>query len=450
MTGRQMQQQLGERIRHRDIFIFWSPLALMWIMMAVEQPAMAAVVARLPDATANLAAFGVAFSIALVIESPILQLLSAATALVTDRLQYRRLLALMHILAAGLTTLHLLVALTPLFAFVVGTVLGVPHQIVELSRLAFLAMTPFAAAVGYRRLWQGVLIRYGHTAVIPVTMVARLLATAGLLTAGYITQFAPGAIVAAAALIGGVIAGALASLLFCLPVIRGGIPAAGPGSSALRWCTLLRFYVPLSLTSIIFLASQPLLTFGMARSEFPLESLAVWPVINGFMFLFNSLAISYQEAVIALLGRGDAGRPILQRFTVGLACSIAALFLLVSITPLSQVWFRGVAGLTDALLPFTHGPMRLLWIVPALVTAKSWFRGRLVHRRRTSALAKAVVIHSIFLFVCMLLGPILFRVPGTVLAALGLCGALAVEAGYLRLRIAAQERRPQGESGASK
>ncbi|MFW6234745.1 MAG: hypothetical protein ACOC4I_05170, partial [Spirochaetota bacterium] len=123
-----MQQTI--RFSYRQIFFFWLPLALMWIVMAIEQPGLAAVIARLPDETLNLAAFGIAFSIALVIESPVIQLLSAGTALCSDRRRYFTLLRFMHLLGAGLTLLHLLVAATPLFAFIVRSILGVPERLV--------------------------------------------------------------------------------------------------------------------------------------------------------------------------------------------------------------------------------------------------------------------------------------------------------------------------------
>ena len=57
-------------------------------MMGLELPYIAAIVARLPDPAPNLAAFGVATSLAWCIESPIMMLLSAATALVRDRGSY--------------------------------------------------------------------------------------------------------------------------------------------------------------------------------------------------------------------------------------------------------------------------------------------------------------------------------------------------------------------------
>lgn len=426
------QQQPGAPpVSYRYIFVFWVPLALMWLMMAIEQPALAAIVARLPDETTNLAAFGVAFSLALVIESPIIQLLTAATALAGDTARYRVLIRFMHLLGLGLTAVHLLIAITPLFDFIVSTILSVPEHIVEPARAAFVLMTPFTASVGYRRLWQGVLIRYGRTGVIPLTMLVRLLASGVVLAWGLITGAMPGASVAAVALVAGVVASAVASWLFCRPVLRQRLPEPDADSEVLDTKTLLQFYVPLSLTSVIFLSAQPLLTFGMSRAAFPVQALAVWPVINGFLFLFNSLALSYQEAVVAILGHGDSNIARVRRFTWWLAGGIGLMFFLAGVTPFAQTWFRLVSGLPEGLLPFTAVPVLILPLAPMLAAAKSWFRGRLVHERRTGALATAVVLHSIVLFLCVWIGPMLFDVPGAILAASSLVIALAAEAGFL-------------------
>ena len=50
----------AEPLKTRRILVFWMPLAGTWLMMAVEGPFLAAVIARLPDAAPNLAAYGVA------------------------------------------------------------------------------------------------------------------------------------------------------------------------------------------------------------------------------------------------------------------------------------------------------------------------------------------------------------------------------------------------------
>ena len=65
-------------LNDRRIFKTWWPLAVSWLLMSVELPALSAVIARLPDPEIHLAAYGgVVFPIALIVESPIIMLLAA-------------------------------------------------------------------------------------------------------------------------------------------------------------------------------------------------------------------------------------------------------------------------------------------------------------------------------------------------------------------------------------
>ena len=71
---------MGATLSYRTIFWFWLPLAGTWLMMAVEGPYLAAIIARLPNPTVNLAAFGITFAVAIIIRrhtwrGPIIQLM---------------------------------------------------------------------------------------------------------------------------------------------------------------------------------------------------------------------------------------------------------------------------------------------------------------------------------------------------------------------------------------
>src|SRR5690242_667263 len=73
-----------------DVWASWWPLAASWILMGFELPAVSAAMARLPQPTVSLAAYGgVVFPMSLLIESPILMLLSASTALSKDLRSHR-------------------------------------------------------------------------------------------------------------------------------------------------------------------------------------------------------------------------------------------------------------------------------------------------------------------------------------------------------------------------
>jgi len=134
----------------------WWPLALSWLLMAVEGPALSAVAARLPNPEINLAAFGgIVYPLALIIEAPIIMLLSASTALSKDWDSYRKLKRFMMVMGGALTLLHILVAFTPLYDLVVVQLISPPEALVEPARVGLMILVPWTWAIGYRRFKRG-------------------------------------------------------------------------------------------------------------------------------------------------------------------------------------------------------------------------------------------------------------------------------------------------------
>ena len=146
------------RTDRRKIATFWLPLYSTWLMMSVEGPFIAAIIARLADAKFNLAAYGVAFSLGMIFESPIIMMLSAANVLVKDRRSFLKLRRFNNVLnvtdylghAAGFDS--------------AGVFLVDPRPdrhalaVARLTHLATMFLLPWPAAIGYRRFYQGILI----------------------------------------------------------------------------------------------------------------------------------------------------------------------------------------------------------------------------------------------------------------------------------------------------
>ena len=51
------------RVGLNGIFRLWVPMAGTWLMMSLEPPFLAAIIARLAEPKENLAAFGVSFAV---------------------------------------------------------------------------------------------------------------------------------------------------------------------------------------------------------------------------------------------------------------------------------------------------------------------------------------------------------------------------------------------------
>lgn len=410
----------------RFILLFWAPLAAQWLMMGLEGPFLAAIIARLVDPTFNLAAYGVAYALAILVESPVIMLMSASTALVDDAESYRRLRNFANALNILSTALLLLVLIPPVYAGLMITVLGLPEPIAELVRGALWLLLPWPAAIGYRRFLHGILIRSGRTRLVAYGTLLRLAGMGGTALALAFTDL-PGAWVGAAALSAGVVVEALAARFMAAGAVRellsgGALPfrkpaasepesgtEAGAGaenvtaveqaarpeavaSARLGYGAIARFYYPLALTSFIGLTVQPMLTFFMGRAPAPVESLAVFPVVHALSFLFRSLGLSFQEAAIALLGRRCEYAREMGRFGAGLAVASSGGLALIAFTPLAGVWFETLSGLPPDLAAIALVPTRILVLLPALSVALSFQRAILVQERTTRPITFATAI----------------------------------------------------------
>jgi progressive ankylosis protein len=377
-------------IRIRNLFRFWLPLQATWLMMACEGPLLAAVIARLAEPKHNLAAYGVAFALAILVEAPVIMMMSAATALVDSSENYRRLRLFTWSLNLGTTVALLALLLTPAWSILTLRWMGLDPDVARLAHQALLVLLPWPAAIGFRRFCQGLLIRAGLTRRVAWgTMIRLVCMAATALVLATQTRFA-GSLVGACALSAGVIGEAIASRMMTAGTIRKLLKQ--PTENVLSYRAIIDFYTPLALTSTIALAVQPMVTFFMGQARFSLESLAVLPVINALVFIFRTPGLSYQEVAITMLARGEENRRPILRFAVLLGALAALGLALIAWTPLSRVWFQTISGLSPELAQFTHLPIRILVLMPLLSVLLSLQRALLVSSRHTQPITWASVI----------------------------------------------------------
>ena len=150
------------RLTFKKIFIFWMPLAATWLMMAVEGPFLAAIIARLVEPKYNLAAYGVAFAFGLILEAPIIMIMSASTALVENRLSFLKLRNFTYIINGVSTLVMIIFLLPPIFYFITMSLIELPAKVAHLTHVATIILLPWPGMIGYRRFYQGILLLMGH------------------------------------------------------------------------------------------------------------------------------------------------------------------------------------------------------------------------------------------------------------------------------------------------
>ncbi len=381
-------------VTYGRIFRFWSPLAGTWLMMSVEGPFLAAAIARLPAPTENLAAYGISIAFALIIEAPVIMLLSAATALVNDKTSYLALRRFTYALNAALTAIMIVVLIPPVFSFLTGTLLNLPAEVAQLTYGSMALLLPWPGAIGYRRFLQGTLVRHDMTSRVAYGTVVRVTFMALGAAVGAWGLGLAGAHVGALALSTGVVAEALASRVMARGVVSDLLAGRRRRElpEKLTLAGISAFYFPLATMSILAMAIHPMVTFFMGRSRLAIESLAILPVVHGLVFVFRSMGLSYQEVTIALMGDHGEHFEKIRNFAAGIALAATTGLGLIVFTPAASIWFQTVSGLSPELAQLALTPARIAAMLPALSVLMSFQRALLVASRLTRPLTGATVV----------------------------------------------------------
>ena len=360
-------------------------------MMAFEGPFLAAIIARLAEPKYNLAAWGVAFSFALIIEAPIIMIMSASTALVENRHSFKKLRNFTYITNAVITIVMLVFLIPAVFNFISIDLIGLPKPVAHLTHMATIILLPWPGAIGYRRFYQGILIRSNLTRRVAYGTVIRLISISSTALLLYIYGDLPGVMVAAIALSVGVMVEAVASRMMVFKTIKS-LPDKTENYKPLTYRQIIVFYYPLALTSMLALGVHPLVAFFVGHSLMALESLAVLPVINSLVFIFRAMGLSYQEVCITLIGKKGEYYSVVRDFALILGAAVVGVLGFIAFTPIAGFWFGTISGLSADLVKFSILPLQIIFTIPGLSVMLSFQRAIQVSARETTHLTWATAL----------------------------------------------------------
>ncbi len=423
-------------MRQIDVFRFWLPLFASWLLMMAEGPLVAAAINRLPDEVVMLAAFGIVISLAVLIESPIINLMATATALVHDRasyLQVRRYTVHWMVL---LTVVQALVAFTPLFDLLVLRLIAVPEEVARWVRPSLQIMVPWSAVIAWRRFLQGVLIHFGRTRLVARGTAVRLITVVAVALAFTWWARLPGIYLGSIALMCAVFAEALYVTLAARPAVRRLMATPSSPSTespTLSYRALVAFHLPLAGTTVLTLLTQPLVNFCLTRLDEPTLSLAAWPVILFLLLIMRAGALALPEVIIALDKTG-ADHATLRRFSFGLAGASLLAMGLLALTPLADFYLIGFQNTTPEIAELARQGLILFIPMPAIVALICWLRGSLISRRRTRAVNMGM-LWRLTIFIAGLGLGLTYRWPGIPTAVWATNLSIVAELAYLAWKV---------------
>lgn len=417
-----------------DLWREFLPLSLSDVTMACGDPLQTTTLAHLPDARNTIAAVGIARSIAIFFESPIIMILHASNALAPNPDSRRALWRFVLLAGSGLSGLLFLLAVPIVFSVVGDRALGIPPALSPIARQVLLLMGPWAFAIAWRRYFQGLLIYDGRSKAIATASLWRLGTIALIMGVGF-WQKAAGGLLAGLAMVSGAIVEAVVVTIAARRYRVTDLPAppTDPKLKALpkNLPEVIKFYIPLANSMMVVWGGRMLLVGILARSQDSALALAAWTAAWGVITVISNSTRMVQQIIIKYRHQVSDTRLLKFTLTVGLVCSFA-LFVM-SGTPIGNTIVTAFVGDDRALVASIKPVLQICTIIPLLVALQNATQGFLVSAGRTGTVNLSTWLGTgTLLFMATLMVNI--GISGAIAAAIAMVSSLTIEISCLFLK----------------
>jgi hypothetical protein len=358
------------------------PSALNLGIAQILAPALNALLARTSDPEPAIGGFAVALGISGLVALPQLRIQHLTLVFLDGRKSRDALRRFVLLFVGVVTAAAVLVALTPLAGILLEYVFATDGALRDEAASSLIALVPFPALAVLRMHLYGIALRAERPRIVWGGTVGGatsvLVIATALLLAG-----SDGAVLAAAAVSGGA-AIECAALWFATQGIDA--DTALPDAGSLSQRTLHVFFLPLLFAAFLPAVSTPIIMAAVARAPEPNVSLAAFPLAMSVFTFATLVAGGVQPTVLALFSRGDEARGI-GRFAllVGFV-ALGGILPVAWIPPLSELVVGDVLGAEGRLQDLTIVGLKVLSVLPPLMTLEQLYAAALLRTKRTRAL----------------------------------------------------------------
>lgn len=424
---------MAQEVSANRVVRFYLPLAANAVLMSVETPVVIAGVSRLPDAELQLAAYGVLTALSWWLVNLGAPLIHTGNTLGRTRRSFLLLRNFSLATCALATLLAAAIYFTPAYDFVVQGLLGASEPIAKAALPGTQLMVAVSFTIGYRRFYQGLLIRHGYTSIIGWCTLVRVVVVVVAVWAGVSLGSLSGATMAGAALSASASVECAVVAVFAEAILRRRHgPRWEPGTAfRLDYGAVLRFYAPLAVMMLLTGMSRPVITAAMNRLPEPILSLAAFPVAYGVFNLVYAPLYPLVQIIIALV-KDRTSYDVVVRFARA-ACLAGTLALfLATLTPAVDLYLSVVLGVPSQVRLAAVPAAQVLSLYFVVQAFHNEYQGLLVAARRTLYPQIASAVNMAVLALVLALGVVLGGLPGVVIGSLAYVVGFAAEAVVLR------------------
>jgi O-antigen/teichoic acid export membrane protein len=122
--------------------------------------------------------------------------------------------------------------------------------------------------------------------------------------------------------------------------------------------------------------------------------------------------------VVALIGNNLEKFKSLKVFAIKLGSILALTLMIIAFSPLSEIWFREISGLSETLTEFAKPPLMIMSFFPALTVLISFQRAILVKAKQTRQITYGTGIEFFIIILVLAVCIKYFSLVGAVVATI--------------------------------
>jgi hypothetical protein len=350
-------------------------------------------IVRMPQATATLAAYGLAWGITSLFASTVSQTRQMSMVLVKNRAAYQTTLQCV----IGFGGIHALLlaglAFTPVGTWVVDDLHGVDQALGDVVREALSYLLPIPVIVGVTRFYSGLLLRVRRTDVISYAMTAAIsmsILSVFLLLSSDVIQSKP-ILLPLFATYAGALTECGVIFFGYRRFARQTLSEADESNASserppLTRSYALRFYWPLAATIGIQGASRPTINLFVARGMDGTESLAILTIVYalahlpyGWLNELKNLPAAFQHQ--------DPTAHTIRRFSAMCGLLSFTTMIVMFWTPVRTYLLETLLGVGHDFAVLCHTPLVIFSFFPLAVMIRAHLHGLALRDHRTGAMA---------------------------------------------------------------
>lgn len=380
--------------RPRNYGSFYWPLTLTSVAMQLESQFQNAVLARYPDADAELATFALASSSFQLLNAFLIFIPQTITVLAATPQARRACLRFIVGVSVALSLPMALMAYTPAGTGALAGLLNIPPEVRPAVVRYLRWLTPLLVVNGLRQYYTGLLIQAERTRAVTGLNFVHLGSLIAMLLLGRNLGWS-----ALGTLAGATIA---SNVLHLLLIWRTGRPAPdaprhGGPDAGLTFREFMAFFWPVAFTSGMFALSRPVTYAFVNRTATAVVTVAALRLAFDLSLFFQNPVNQFRHLYTTFGAVDPEG---VHRYSMRVTTGLTAGMVLIAFTPLSRVILGNWMGVEGEVLTQATGALRMMCLGPFVLAFRNMHHGHMMVRRRTHGMAAGAILRVASVWVC--------------------------------------------------